>query len=381
MPTFKYALRYAPLLLLALILIPWHVENLNSSTVINAQASTVLLQTVIENSPYREGSALYNVIVRSPAESWAVGGTFELEPADDGNIQRVKPTAGMIMRYTPTNQWQQVATTPLPLFSIAFSGDQNGWAVGYGGTMVHYDGKNWTPVASPANLQKRLYDIVLPSATSGWAVGEAGTILRYDGQHWAQVTSPTKESLNSIAMVSPTEGWAVGANSTMLHLRDGVWQSVKLPVAGTLNDISMLSKDEGWAVGAPGLVLHYRAGNWGVVCIAACSTGYTDGSEQNYNLTNIAMATPQSGWITYQMLPHGGFLSYQGEVWQDVDQNAFPGKDGYNQYNNYNLLFNGNAMITQDSGWAVGRINSDGIRGTAMIFQYRNGQWKQVYQA
>jgi len=56
--------------------------------------------------------------------------------------------------------------------------EDDGWAVGYHGLRMHYDGSNWQQVDVPT-LNNTLNAIQMWSASQGWAVGESGTILRY----------------------------------------------------------------------------------------------------------------------------------------------------------------------------------------------------------
>ncbi|MBU1487256.1 gliding motility-associated C-terminal domain-containing protein, partial [bacterium] len=62
-----------------------------------------------------------------------------------------------------------------------------------------------------------LGSVSMVSATDGWAVGFWGTILHYDGTSWSELSSLTSNLLLSVSMVSATDGWAVGTGSTILR--------------------------------------------------------------------------------------------------------------------------------------------------------------------
>ncbi len=70
-----------------------------------------------------------------------------------------------------------------------------------------------------------LSSIAMISASEGWAVGWGGTILHYANGRWSTVNSPNGNHLYSIAMVSASEGWAVGVGtangSNILHYAGG----------------------------------------------------------------------------------------------------------------------------------------------------------------
>jgi hypothetical protein len=64
-----------------------------------------------------------------------------------------------------------------------------------------------------------------------WAVGGGGTLLHWDGTAWTQVMSPTTNALNGVSGTSATDVWAVGAGTgfgpaTVLHFNGTTWSSV-----------------------------------------------------------------------------------------------------------------------------------------------------------
>jgi len=99
-------------------------------------------------------------------------------------------------------------------------GPDDGWAVGDGGTILHWDGEAWTQLASPTD--SHLFSVAMVGSDDGWAVGglyhpEEYTILHWDGEAWTEVASPTDRYLFSVDMVSSDDGWAVGSYSSVLH--------------------------------------------------------------------------------------------------------------------------------------------------------------------
>ena len=52
-----------------------------------------------------------------------------------------------------------------------------GWAVGWGGTIVHTTdgGSNWS--SQPSGTSNTLYDLAFTNASTGWVVGGMGTIV------------------------------------------------------------------------------------------------------------------------------------------------------------------------------------------------------------
>ncbi len=107
-----------------------------------------------------------------------------------------------------------------------------------------------------------LYSVFMVSATDGWAVGGSGTIIRYDGTEWSNVTSPTTETLNSMHMVSASDGWAVGIEGTIIRWDGTNWNTVTSPTTETLRSVHMVSASDGWAVGSGGTILRWTGTEW-----------------------------------------------------------------------------------------------------------------------
>jgi hypothetical protein len=64
---------------------------------------------------------------------------------------------------------------------VAFTDANNGWAVGYPGTILHTTngGASWSPQSS--GTTNYLYGVAFTDANNGWAVGRYGTILHHGG--------------------------------------------------------------------------------------------------------------------------------------------------------------------------------------------------------
>ena len=356
----KYTLRYAPLLVLALFLIPWSIyteENAGQNLPSPSQVSPLS----------GSGSALHSIAVLSPNDIWSVGGSFATQcNAQTKTGCSATPVSGTILHYS-NNAWAVAGSAAQPLFSISLDSPSDGWAVGYTGTFVHYDGHTWTTIAGPAHFNQSLFGVAMLSPSNGWAVGNSGSILHYDGRQWTLVSSPVTLDLRAIAMPSPQEGWVVGVNGTILHYQNGEWGVVHSPTRNTLNSVSMLSTTEGWAVGEQGTILHYRSedGNWE-------SVYRSPPSDQFANLYGVAMNTVRSGWIVGEQQ----FLTYSEEVWLEAkvsvnisSNNAQISSKSIDSLNLYAV-----AMSRGSEGWAVGGVNSGGLN-TIVILHYAGGTW------
>ncbi|MDP9411101.1 MAG: L,D-transpeptidase family protein [Actinomycetota bacterium] len=151
------------------------------------------------------------------------------------------------------------------LRSISVLESGNGWSVG--GTwdtgsekketipiMARIEGDNWTPADSP--VPELLYGVQTLSEDDAWAVGSNGAIIHWDGEGWKSIESPTKARLSSIAMSSPNDGWIVGdEKGEALHWDGRAWSRVRLPIDEKFYDVSVLPDGTAMAVGRNGAIV------------------------------------------------------------------------------------------------------------------------------
>jgi hypothetical protein len=121
------------------------------------------------------------------------------------------------------------------LNGVAAASNGSAWAVGYVGLsynspkilMLHWNGKAWSRVTSPGVLAAtgELTAVTVVSAKSAWAAGYTGVIgtgkqhsllLHWNGKAWSQVISPAPVTGGNIAGIAATakSGWAVGYVNT-----------------------------------------------------------------------------------------------------------------------------------------------------------------------
>jgi photosystem II stability/assembly factor-like uncharacterized protein len=196
---------------------------------------------------------LYGVFAVSPSLAFAVGQPPGAAPATmlrwDGTLWASIPS-GTLNGVTLRSVWMVSST--------------DGWAVGWGGTIVRWNGAAWAAETTP--IPNNLNAVQALTSTNVWAVGDSGTIIHRDGTGWSIVPSGVPQNLNSLYMLSATEGWAVGASdgvSPILLYWDGSTWTRVYPVPAVnryLLDVWMVSSQDGWAVGQSGLILRFGPG-------------------------------------------------------------------------------------------------------------------------
>jgi hypothetical protein len=170
---------------------------------------------------------------------------------------------GTIIAHFENGAWATKLTAPLgDTYGAIWAGGAHAFVLGSsyqsdGGSTTfieHFDGTTWQKTASPAQLS----GIWGSSPTDVFAVGAGGTVLHYDGTAWTEQPSGTTKDLGTIWGSSPYDVFALGAG-TVFHYQGDVWTEEELPDAGYtyyLADIWGSGPGDIFAVGYKGIVLH-----------------------------------------------------------------------------------------------------------------------------
>lgn len=163
------------------------------------------------------------------------------------------------------------------LFGVWGTSRSNIWAVGFHGTILHYDGTSWAEVAS--GTDRNLAAVWGSSASDVWAVGDQ-VILHYNGTGWAKTENPNR--ITSVWGTSARNIWAGHTGTSfkqiptqMLHFDGTRWEPVLMTTStAPLNNpvpavqsIWGASETDVWAVGgelSPGTtsLFHFNGTTW-----------------------------------------------------------------------------------------------------------------------
>ena len=151
--------------------------------------------------------------------------------------------------------------------------ENNAWAVGNRGVIVHITDKGEKATLLPTWVEKALYDVSFTDAQNGLAIGQDGLIIKTNdgGKTWKQVKFEVpledwQKSLPHVFAMSrgsdPNKIWAVGPVGMIIHSQDGgeTWESLSLGRDVTLNGVAFANDTEGWTVGEFGTILHTSDG-------------------------------------------------------------------------------------------------------------------------
>ena len=131
---------------------------------------------------------------------------------------------------TPGTTWTaQASGTTNDLSFVTVLDTNDVYAFGAGGTVVHYDGKQWslipiTGVTATLRAVDFAVDTTTGAITDYFLVGDGGTILHSsDGASWSPQSSGTTVDLFGVTVSVPSNGYAVGALGTILHYNGTSW--------------------------------------------------------------------------------------------------------------------------------------------------------------
>jgi hypothetical protein len=119
--------------------------------------------------------------------------------------------------------------------------------------------ESWVALSTPSKAP--LLDIEGTAPTDLWAVGGGGTALHFDGTQWQRVETGTQEGLIAVAASAPDDVWAVGTRGTALHFDGTAWKPVDTGVSSTLRAVTVHG-GEVWLGGDNGVVLRRKADGW-----------------------------------------------------------------------------------------------------------------------
>lgn len=277
-------------------------------------------------------------------------------------------------------RWERFPSpTANNLYGLTIVSPTNGWAVGDGGTILHWDGTSWQLVSSPtANLLACVTMTPGEAERDGWIGGDLGTLLHWDGSSWLIFDSGWGE--NHIFNSCSTAGnvlWFAAPRGGKLGAWDGVnFLDIQYDTASSaynqpgfyVNNVRMQADNLGWAVGSFGLIMRWDGTKWSLL----------PGAEPESELYSIVMIPgEQEGWI----VGAGGLLlRWNGSAWSMepalTDNSIFDisfstsadgwavGENGVTLYwdggrwserrspvtSNLNAVF----MLSPEDGWAVG---------------------------
>jgi hypothetical protein len=281
----------------------------------------------------------------------------------------------------------------------------DGWAVGDGGLILHWDGVRWMAVDSP--VSRDLDGIVFSDDVTGWITSREGVILRYGAGEWlvysGQAPSPRRMVLDpdgngwmfgswhrgdvtldwydkewevfkgtvpdgevlGLSSAEPLDFWAVGwvpgrSRSGMIWrwTSDGWVREIKAgPVP--IRAAAFPAADDGWAVGDDGLTMHWDGSGWTEIPSPTFQT-----------LNAAAFRSADDGWAAGE---GGQILHWTGAEWSLVREFRWRtyGYGGFFQ------RIDALAFPSAAEGWAAGGVDGGGTQ-RPWILRWDGAEWTET---
>ena len=148
------------------------------------------------------------------------------------------------------------------LYDIWGSAADNVYAVGFNGTIVHYNGTDWSVEYTGGTTPVWFNSVWGSSDSNVFVSGSDGALLHYDGASWSVLPTRTGEDLWDVWGLSDTSVYLVGTNGMVLKYNGSNFTRMTTPITNTLYSIWGSGENNLWAVGWGGKLLHYNGTTW-----------------------------------------------------------------------------------------------------------------------
>lgn len=177
------------------------------------------------------------------------------------------------------SSWVNVSPSiPEVILNDVWASDNNNvWAVGSGGTILHYNGSNWVKQESGTNFI--LWDIDGISQRNIYVVGfsidlDKGVVLHYDGTEWKTVDFFNGFGpMLSVCALSDHKIWIVG-NTTATNFNGEKWNMLGL-IEDNLRVVKGINYNDIFFGGYEGALKHFNGLNIGPIHNNMPWNGYT----------------------------------------------------------------------------------------------------------
>ena len=211
-------------------------------------------------APGFNGGGSGTQLFTGPSDGWLAG------PDALGLISATAPAQKLV-------QWPQANQATLLSVALAPAGVSTkvsgALAVGLDGAALHYDAtEGWEIDPVPLKAQGiNLLGVAYDGTSSAVAVGAFGTILDWNGFDWSedpQSVSLTENQLNAVAFAPDGQGWAVGADGTILHYDGTAWSQEQIDSEDSGTDVTSVTVAGGqvFAVAGGNLITRQSDGSW-----------------------------------------------------------------------------------------------------------------------
>jgi len=218
---------------------------------------------------------------------------------------------GTILHYDGTGWSSMASGTTFGLYGVWGSAPDDVFAVGWR-TILHYDGTGWSPMANGATGE---LCTVWGSSGTDVFVGGLGTLLHYNGSEWAPVTPiPYYHAyITGLWGTGASNIYATGGRVGVWHYNGSSWQKVNVPIDDERYFFSIwgYSASDIHVMGYKNRAIHFDGVQW---------TDLKTGFDPQPEYTAIWGSAPDNVYAVSSM---GVLFRYDGEAW--LYDSFFPG--------------------------------------------------------
>jgi hypothetical protein len=195
------------------------------------------------------------------SESDAIGASALINALFGVDRNNVWGSSGGGFVHWDGSRWQYVSDLYLGTIFGLWGLDANHiWAVGWTsggptyGFIEFFDGSKWSQQSVPI-ATSFLRDVHGSGPNDIWAVGYSGTVLHYDGMYWTAPMTGITADLQGVRALGPSDVWVSGGHGELYHFDGMKWARQDSGVGSWLSKIWTREPDKPWVIGTGGVVL------------------------------------------------------------------------------------------------------------------------------
>lgn len=217
-------------------------------------------------------------------------------------------TRGAIMHFDGEKWSLMDSGVDWDIMAIWGFGPEDIYAVGWESEILHFNGQQWQST-SVTQWTNRWASALWGTSPDNIYAGVENMLFHFDGNDWTEVASVADQSIRGIWGPGPDLVYAVGANSEVLRLKDGAWETLQPPITQQLYAITGSSASNIYVAAGDGLLLHFDGLEWSTAV-----------HEPNVTMFRSCwMSGPDDVWVG-----GGGFVyHYDGSQWS---RSELPGR-------------------------------------------------------
>jgi len=264
--------------------------------------------------------------------------------------------SGTVLHFDGTD-WSVSAESPNHLFDVWGAGLADVYAVGIAGTVLHYDGTGWSPTG-PGGTHDFL-DVWGSSGSDVYVVGtrtgsEAeGIIYHFDGATWGEVYRDGNDVRLSSICGLPGMPVFAGGDGVLLESSGPGWKTLERSTNQALASVWASTSDDVYVAGDLSELFHYDGGVW-------------ERAQPGTKPENLNCIRGGSSGDVYTVGSNGALVRYDGNAWQTM---AGPTGDSFTDVWELapgNLIVTGTGgLIARHDGaqWSIERQSAGGVTG------------------